>query len=275
VKSPLRISWARPPERLLARAAAAAFLCGVLWQPVYAAWDFEPTAAEWRVWPPYCRVQYTSIGAYFDGVTFPAETVEHWRRTIGDRTFSGLHHWCASIHFYSRARLESDPRTRNFVLARAWEDSFYSFSRAEPQSPVYPDMAITVAQIRQDMGKPEEAYAALQRSIEAQPARPEPYVMLAIIHRKARKLDQARDVLRQADEVTGGNSAEIQYNLGLINLELGDTTAANVNARQAYRLGYPLPGLKDRLRKLGKWSDTDEAATNAPQPPVEGTTPPP
>jgi tetratricopeptide (TPR) repeat protein len=207
-------------------------------------------------------VQYTAIGEHFDGASFTAATMEYWSRTIGHDTFLGLHHWCASIHFYSRARLESDPRERDFMLRRARDDALFSFTRAEPQSPVYPDMAITTAQIFQALGKPEDAYAALQKSIEAQPTRPEPYVLLAILHRGARKLDQAREVLLQGDHVTRGTSAEIQYNLGLINLEIGDTAAANANARNAYRLGYPLPGLKDKLRRLGKWSDADEMATS-------------
>jgi hypothetical protein len=270
MKLSLRGSSAR-----IVRAAAVAFLLSVFWQPVYAAWDFEPTAAEWHAWPQYCRVQFSSVSdaRVFEYGTVPQEVIESWRRTIGDVTFSGLHHWCASIHFRNRARTERDPVQRDFVLRRAWDDAMYSFSRAEPHSPVYPDMAITMAQIRQDMGKPQEAYAALQRSIAAQPTRTEPYVMLAIMHRKAHKLSEARDVLRQADEVTGGSSAEIQYNLGLINLELGDMTAANANARQAYRLGYPLPGLKNKLRQLGKWNDADEAAATAPEPAAEGASP--
>jgi hypothetical protein len=261
---PVRISLVRPAARLVIKAAMVALVCGVFWRPAYAGWDFEPTEAEWLSWPLYCRVQYTGVNPGFRVETFRSETFEHFRRTIGEGTFSGLHHWCASIHFRNRARVERDPAMRDFVLRRALADAIYSFVRAEQQSPVYPDMAITLAQIHQDMGKPQDAYAALQKSIEAQPTRSEPYVLLAIMHRKAHHLERAWDVLRQADQVTGGMSAEIQYNLGLINLERGDVTAAVGNAHQAYRLGYPLPGLKNNLRKLGKWSIADEQAANTP-----------
>ena len=153
---------------------------------------------------------------------------------------------------------------RDFELTRASEDAQFSFNVTDPLSPVFPNMAVTIAQIRDFGGKPDQAAAVLQKSIDVQPKRIEPYVMLAVINRKQRKLPEARDVLKQADQITAGASAEVQYNLGLINFELGDTAAARANARTAYRLGYPLPGLKNMLRKKDAWSAEDEAAISAP-----------
>jgi hypothetical protein len=128
--------------------------------------------------------------------------VEHWRGVIGDYTFAGMHHWCASIHFYNLARAEKDPKLSDFYMRRASDDAGFSFVRAEHLSPVYPDMAVTMAQIRDALGHPDEAEAALRKSIAAQPKRSEPYVMLAMMDRKQRKLSDARDVLKQADAVT-------------------------------------------------------------------------
>jgi tetratricopeptide (TPR) repeat protein len=277
----LRPARARPQRHaaVLAFGLFAAALLGG--RPAHAAWDFEPTALEWQSWPLYCRVQYSWVNAGFEfqyGGTIPNDVVDDWRRTIGDYTFTGMHHWCASIHFLNRARVETAPLMRDFVLRRAWEDAMFSFSRAETQSPVFPNMAVTVAQIRQEMGKPDEAEAALKRSIDAQPSRAEPYVMLAMIKRKAKKLPEALAVMKQADDVAHGQSAEIQYNLGLINLEIGDKDAAVANAKKAYGLGYPLPGLKNKLRKLGRWSDADDAeaeAKAAAPKPAEVASPPP
>jgi len=234
--------------------------------PAYAYWTFMPTAAEWLSWPPYCRAQYSWVNADSEsqyGGTIPGATVEHWRQVIGDRTFTGMHHWCASIHYLERARRELDPKVRDFLLHNASEDALFSFDVTDPLSPVYPNMAVTIAQIRDALGKPDQAVTVLQKSIHAQPKRPEPYVLLAMMDRKQHKLSDARDVLQQADEMTGGASAEVQYNLGLINLELGDTAAARANARSAYGLGYPLPGLKNLLRRKGQWSTEDDRAVEA------------
>lgn len=246
--------------------AAALLVWGLFGAPAYAAWDFEPTALEWQAWPVYCRVQYSWVNAGFEftyGGTVPNETVQNWRQIIGAETFTGMHHWCASMHFLNRARGESEPKMRNFLLNRASEDAMFSFLRADPLSPVYPNMAVTVAQIRDAMGKPDEAEEVLQRGIKAQPKRPEAYVMLAVLDRKQHKLSDARDVLKQADDATEGTSSEIQYNLGLINFELGDDAAAHANALKAYGHGYPLPGLKNMLHKAGHWSDADDTAVRA------------
>jgi len=264
----MRRITARPSIGALT-SSAVIFFGALAGTPAYAAWEFEPTAAEWASWSDYCRAQYSWVNAGFTfqyqyGGTVPAAIVDHWRQVIGDSTFYGMHHWCASIHFLNRARSEADPKVHDFLLSRANEDATYSFDRTDPKSFVYPDMAVTVAQIRDAKGKPDQAEAILRKGMLAQPKRSEPYVMLAMLKRKQHKLSEARDVLKQADEVTAGESPEVQYNLGLINLELGDTAAARANARKAYQLGYPLPGLKNLLRKKGQWGAEDDAAVAAP-----------
>jgi len=59
--------------------------------------------------------------------------------------------------------------------------------------------------------------------------------------------EEAVKVLKRGEVATKGKSAEIQYNLGLYMLDLGDVEAARQYAEAAYRLGYPLQGLKKRL----------------------------
>jgi tetratricopeptide (TPR) repeat protein len=240
----------------------AAILAGLLYAaPVLAAWDFVPTPLEWETWPVYCRVQYSSVNNGLDyknqPVYSPSE-IAQWRETLGPRTFDGLHHYCASIHFLNRARVDPNRATRNFKLGRAWEDAEFTFTRAETTSPVYPIIANTVAQVRFEMGKPDEAEDVLKGVIKMQPARPEAYITLALLYRKQHELEQARATLMQADEAIGGESAEIQYNLGLLNFETGNMDAAVQNARKAYSMGYPLPGLKRKLQASGHWSDRSQ-----------------
>lgn len=49
------------------------------------------------------------------------------------------------------------------------------------------------------------------------------------------------------------DSVEAHYNLGLLYFGLGDYSASVDHARVAYGLGYPLPGLKRKLVKVGHW----------------------
>lgn len=52
----------------------------------------------------------------------------------------------------------------------------------------------------------------------------------------------------------------INYNLGLVYFARKDYAAAMRHARVAYDLGFPLPGLKNKLTKAGKW---EQAAATA------------
>jgi tetratricopeptide (TPR) repeat protein len=49
--------------------------------------------------------------------------------------------------------------------------------------------------------------------------------------------------------------ATVQYNAGLAFFDLQDFDRALSQAHRAYRLGFPLPGLRDKLRRIGKWQD--------------------
>lgn len=220
------------------------------------AWDFVPTALEWQSWPEYCRVQWTQWTGGLDPESKPvySDSIRNdWRATLGATTFTPLHHWCASIHFLSRARVEANATQKAFLLGRAWGDAQFTYTRAEKSSPVYPNISVTVAQIQMENRDMDGAIWTLRNAIAAQPKRTEPYGLLALIYRRDNKLALARDVLLEAKVSAESESAEIQYNLGLIYLELGDVDAALVNAKSAYELGYPLPGLKDKLVKLGRW----------------------
>lgn len=49
------------------------------------------------------------------------------------------------------------------------------------------------------------------------------------------------------------DSAEIHYNLGLLYADQEDYLRARTHAERAYKLGFPLPGLRDKLKKAGEW----------------------
>lgn len=51
------------------------------------------------------------------------------------------------------------------------------------------------------------------------------------------------------------NNANLHYNLGLAYLELKKYDRALQSAHRAYALGFPLPGLRNRLKRAGKWHE--------------------
>ncbi|GGC21350.1 ABC transporter permease [Pseudoduganella buxea] len=50
-------------------------------------------------------------------------------------------------------------------------------------------------------------------------------------------------------------NATNQYNLGLLYLRQKDYAKARMAAQQAYQLGFPLPGLKNKLAAAGQWQE--------------------
>jgi tetratricopeptide (TPR) repeat protein len=73
-------------------------------------------------------------------------------------------------------------------------------------------------------------------------------IYLVSRNRKNEGVEQLR-----AAESLGASGANFHYNLGLAYFELGQHDAALQHAKKAYDLGFPLPGLREKLKRAGKW----------------------
>lgn len=68
---------------------------------------------------------------------------------------------------------------------------------------------------------------------------------------KIGKVGQAIDQLKIAVLLEPDN-AIAHYNLGILHFDKKDYSAARIHAEKAYALGFPLSGLKNKLKKVGK-----------------------
>jgi Tfp pilus assembly protein PilF len=59
-------------------------------------------------------------------------------------------------------------------------------------------------------------------------------------------------------------SAEVHYNLGLAYIDLKELDKAMYHAARAYDLGFPLPGLKNKLIRLQAWKEPSTVLGEAP-----------
>ena len=90
----------------------------------------------------------------------------------------------------------------------------------------------------------------LQRAANFSPADATvPFLFGLYLHRIER-FELAEDKYRAAIEMKP-RSAEFHYNLGLLLTRMDRYEDARAEAQQAYRLGYPLPGLRERLARAG------------------------
>ena len=71
------------------------------------------------------------------------------------------------------------------------------------------------------------------------------------------KPDKAFDAFKDAAAMEPENAA-INYNLGLAYFQKKNYAEALTYAKKAYALGFPLPGLKNKLIAVGKWDERAE-----------------
>jgi tetratricopeptide (TPR) repeat protein len=215
--------------------------------------DFVPTESEWLVWPDYCRARYMESGAGRDSIfstrVGDAE-VHRWESSLGDGWYA-LHHFCAGLAKTDRAAREPDKTKRG----SRYNDAIYEFTfyiaRTPPTHPLYAEAQVRVCLAEDSNNAMAEGLSNCDAAIRAQPSNPVGYTGKATVYRRHKQFTEAREVLDLGDKETGGKSAEIQYFLGLAYLDLKDYDKALEHARSAYSLGYPLQGLRNRLKAAG------------------------
>lgn len=93
-----------------------------------------------------------------------------------------------------------------------------------------------------------------QRAVQFQPNDAQVRLLFGIELLKSGKRDDAVEQLKVAESLAG-NDANVHYNMGLAYFDLGDYEKSLAYAHTAYQMGFPLPGLRDKLMRAGKWRD--------------------
>jgi tetratricopeptide (TPR) repeat protein len=226
----------------------------LLGSQVASAFSFVPTMDEWITWPGYCRAKYATldlVGTTQFANRVPATEIAHWKEVLGEKAFLHVHHYCAAIAFYSHGLVEEDPQRRRFQFSESADNAFYTFQRIGVNDPIAPTVGALLARARVELGQVNEARQVLQELISAQPSADAPYLVLSLIARRGGHNVDALRILEDGNSATHGNSAEINYALGLLYFDNKRYDDARECAVKAYSLGYPLPGLKRKLALAG------------------------
>jgi Tfp pilus assembly protein PilF len=88
------------------------------------------------------------------------------------------------------------------------------------------------------------------------------YLVYGIYLAKKKDFKGAEEAYLRATELLP-ESPEPTYNLGLLYVDTAQLDKAKERAIKAYSLGYPLDGLRNKLKRLGKWDTKDDAAVAA------------
>ena len=92
----------------------------------------------------------------------------------------------------------------------------------------------------------------LQRAIKFAPEDYVPPMLLGIWYTKQSLPNKALDAYKRAEK-NGSDSSQLNYNMGLLYLEMGQQDNALLHAKRAYAKKYPFDGLKNKLIKLDAW----------------------
>lgn len=97
----------------------------------------------------------------------------------------------------------------------------------------------------------DSAECYFTRALAFRPNDPIVHMIYGIYFHKKGKFGLALEQMLEAEKLDP-NNANIQYNLGLLYYDKKDLDQAEVHARNAYDMGFPLPRLKEKLKKAGR-----------------------
>ena len=135
--------------------------------------------------------------------------------------------------------------------------------------PNHPRALMAMARLALRDKTPHPKYAAFSvecyfdRAIRFRPDDYNVYLVYGIYLMDAGKTQDAVQQLERAAELSKDN-ANVHYNLGLAYFTLKDYEKSLNHAQRAYALGFPLPGLRNKLEKAGKWQSVRSADSPAP-----------
>lgn len=117
--------------------------------------------------------------------------------------------------------------------------------------------------LREKVAKPHGVQFTLECYMQrAETFRPTDGMVKIIYGLYLLKTGRTQDAIGKLDAARGldENDPNVHYNLGLAYVELGNYDRALASAHRAYAAGYPLPGLRDKLKRAGKWHEEPAAA---------------
>ncbi len=136
-----------------------------------------------------------------------------------------------------------------------WENPAYAWNDVDfilrhfPNHPEALMLVINASLRNNDRAKGEE-FMRRAVSFDLKPA--EPWIIYGIfLHRWGDYIgavEKYQEALKRNPD-----HPEAWYNLGLAHFALKQYDKAEEAARKAYALGYPLPGLREKLRRVGHW----------------------
>ena len=153
-------------------------------QVVYADAGY-PTDIELRALPPYCtaRLRMEQV---------EKSEVDKWRRILGPKNWTSLHHYCQELNIVNRANRTVDRETRDDLLRKALV-SMRRFvnEQVQPDFILRHEVYYHMGGLEERLGNTQSAIAALTTSIKLNKKYASSYMALSDIYKAHGERDQA------------------------------------------------------------------------------------
>lgn len=133
-------------------------------------------------------------------------------------------------------------------MTNVWNDIDYTLQHC----PNHPEGLRVMSNLAIEHNRLDLANKYFDAAVKFRPTDLSVRILYAIHLHKVGAYNKALDQYKAALAIDP-NSVEAHYNLGLLYADMGKFEEAKVHAKQAYELGYPLPGLRNILTKAGYW----------------------
>lgn len=220
------------------------------------AYDFTPSQAEWLIWPEYCKAKYVQTQIGEQSEFFYAMSKDRLiadSQLISANSYIYIHHYCAGLVWLQRAKNTADKSEKEIFYRNASSEIAFTMARVDLSELLGVDILTKYAEVLEGSGYKDEAKKYYNKSIDIHPDEPLPYVSFALFLRRNGEMQYAKKILLHADEMTEGGDMDVSAVLAIVMLDTNEDENALKYAKQAYKLGYPLPGIRDRLEKKGIW----------------------
>ena len=224
----------------LALAAAAGL--GTLSGPVAA--ESALTAVEWSTLPDYCKAAMLK-SAYRHIVPPSNKLTASWAHSV-QNTYGipGAHHFCMGIVLLDRAK-KGGASYREVI-----SELTYSHSEMNSSQSGYPYATHYVATAYYRSGERAKGFNLWQDCIQSQPQSRYCYLSMADVLLIDKRPKDALELLLKYDEVKDAEYPDAEHFIARALYENKRYPEALERAERAAELGYPLNGLRDKLRGI-------------------------
>ena len=212
--------------------------------------------AEWLTWPAFCKAGFLasdwSRGSPFAGKMSEAQVRSIRSTHEMSNGIPGVHHFCIGMVYINRAKVSKTNPKNPELLRNAINDIEYSFSRISPGAPKYSLVTAHYGTALYLSGKRQQAFEIWEKGISTRPESRESYLAMAEALLKEKKPIDALEVLKRYESAKTTETPDAEAFLAFTYIELGQYDKAREHADNAYKLGYPLPGLRSKLERMAK-----------------------